>query len=85
MIRMHKLLLFPLLLVLSVTVRAEMTFGPGPEGTGHTLDAIVAVVNDDVITRRELDVAVAQIERQLQQKRCLSQPGLSSKNRCWNG
>ncbi len=69
MIRMHKLLLFPLLLVLSVTVRAEMTFGPGPEGTGHTLDAIVAVVNDDVITRRELDVAVAQIERQLQQKK----------------
>ena len=35
MIRMHKLLLFPLLLVLSVTVRAEMTFGPGPEGTGQ--------------------------------------------------
>ena len=69
MIRMHKLLLFPLLLVLSVAVRAEMTFGPGPEGAGSALDAIVAVVNDDVITRRELDVAVAQIERQLQQKK----------------
>ncbi len=69
MIRMHKLLLFPLLLALSVAVRAEMTFGPGPEGAGSALDAIVAVVNDDVITRRELDAAVAQIERQLQQKK----------------
>ena len=69
MIRMNKLLLFPLLLLLSVAVRAEMTFGPGPESAGSALDAIVAVVNDDVITRRELDAAVAQIERQLQQKK----------------
>jgi len=69
MIRMNKLLLFPLLLLLSVAVRAEITFGPGPEAAGSALDAIVAVVNDDVITRRELDAAVAQIERQLQQKK----------------
>ena len=67
---MNKLLLLPLLLLLSVAVRAEeMTFGPGPEAAGSTLDAIVAVVNDDVITRRELDAAVAQIEHQLQQKK----------------
>jgi peptidyl-prolyl cis-trans isomerase SurA len=70
MIRMNKLLLLPLLLLLLTGPgRAEMAFGPGPEAAGSTLDAIVAVVNDDVITRRELDVAVAQIERQLQQKK----------------
>ena len=66
---MNKLLLFPLLLLLSVAVRAEITFGPGPEAAGSALDAIVAVVNDDVITRWELDAAVAQITRQLQQKK----------------
>ena len=70
--RMNKLLLLPLLLLLLLltgTAPAEMTFGPGPEDAGSSLDAIVAVVNDDVITRRELNAAVAQIERQLQQKK----------------
>ncbi len=72
MIRMNRLLLLPLLpllLLLTGPAQAEITFGPGPEDAGSTLDAIVAVVNDDVITRRELDAAVAQIERQLQQKK----------------
>ncbi len=77
MIRMNPLLLLPLLrlsllpllLLLTAPTQAEITFGPGPEDAGSTLDAIVAVINDDVITRRELDAAVAQIERQLQQKK----------------
>lgn len=74
MIRMNKPL-FPLLLLclllftLPVPGRTQLVFGPGPEGPGNALDAIVAVVNDDVITRRELDAAIAQIERQLQQKK----------------
>ncbi|MFO1371367.1 MAG: peptidylprolyl isomerase [Candidatus Competibacteraceae bacterium] len=49
--------------------RAELVFGPGPEDPGSALDAIVAVVNDDVITRRELDATMTTIERQLQQKK----------------
>jgi peptidyl-prolyl cis-trans isomerase SurA len=74
MIRMNPLLLLPLLLLLTDPAQAEMAFGPGPEAAGSTLDAIVAVVNDDVITRRELDAAVAQIERQLQQKKVAIPP-----------
>lgn len=72
MIRITKLfpsLLLCLLSVLATPGRTELVFGPGPEGPGNALDAIVAVVNDDVITRRELDAATAQIERQLQQKK----------------
>lgn len=77
MIRMNKLLLLPLLLLLLTgTAQAEMTFGPGPEDAGSALDAIVAVVNDDVITRRELNAAVVQIERQLQQKKVPIPPRL---------
>lgn len=73
MIRTNPLLFALLLLclqsVLATPGRTELVFGPGPEGPGNALDAIVAVVNDDVITRRELDAATAQIERQLQQKK----------------
>jgi len=75
MIRMNKPLfpLLPLLLcllsALPVPGRTQLVFGPGAEGPGNALDAIVAVVNDDVITRRELDAAVAQVERQLRQKK----------------
>ena len=47
----------------------QMVFGPGPEGAASTLDAIVAVVNDDVITRRELETATAQIQQQMEQKK----------------
>lgn len=73
MIRMNKLL-FSLMLglplcALPVPGQTQLVFGPGPEGATSTLDAIVAVVNDDVITRRELEAATAQIQRQLQQKK----------------
>lgn len=72
MMRMNKLLsplIFSLwLLPLSVPARADLQFGPGPEGAGQTLDVIVAVVDSDVITRRELDAATARIERQLRQR-----------------
>jgi len=61
MIRMNKpfysLMLCFFLFVPPISGHAELTFGPGPEEPGNALDAIVAVVNDDVITRRELDVA----------------------------
>ncbi len=70
---MNKLLfpltLYLLLSILSVCSRAELTFGPGPEAAGSALDAIVAVVDDDVITRRELDAATARIEAQLRQRK----------------
>jgi peptidyl-prolyl cis-trans isomerase SurA len=73
MIRMNKLL-FPLMLCLPLVAlpvpgQTQLVFGPGPEGATSTLDVIVAVVNDDVITRRELETATAQIQRQLQQKK----------------
>jgi peptidyl-prolyl cis-trans isomerase SurA len=73
MIHMNKLL-FSLMLCLLLSVpplsgRTQLVFGPGPEGPGDALDAIVAVVNDDVITRRELEAATAVIERQLRQRK----------------
>lgn len=49
-------------------------FGPGPESPANNLDAIVAVVNDDVITRRELNAAMATVERQLRQKKVALPP-----------
>ncbi len=66
--------LFPLLLglplyTLPIPGQTQIVFGPGPEGATSALDTIVAVVNDDVITRRELEAATAQIQRQLQQKK----------------
>ncbi len=78
MARMNKLLfslmLCLLLFAFSITGRAQLTFGPGPEGAGSTLDVIVAVVNDDVITRRELDAATARIEAQLRQRKVPAPP-----------
>ena len=62
------LILSLILSILPVTGQAELQFGPGPEGAGQTLDVIVAVVDSDVITRRELDAATARIERQLRQR-----------------
>jgi peptidyl-prolyl cis-trans isomerase SurA len=66
-------LLFPLMLCLLFfappSVGADLAFGPGPEATGSALDAIVAVVDDDVITRRELDAATARIEAQMRQRK----------------
>ena len=68
-IKRSLLILCLLLCTLPIPGQTELEFGPGPEGATSTLDTIVAVVNDDVITRRELDAATAQIERQLQQKK----------------
>lgn len=68
------LMLCLLLSTFSIPSRAELTFGPGPEGAGNTLDVIVAVVNDDVITRRELDTATTQIEAQLRQRKVPAPP-----------
>jgi peptidyl-prolyl cis-trans isomerase SurA len=69
---MNKLLsplLFSLLLfTLAVPGHAELRFGPGPEGAGQTLDVIVAVVDDNVITRRELNAATARAISQLRQR-----------------
>lgn len=47
---------------------AALTFGPDSETPGTQLDVIVAVVNDDIITRRELDEAIATIEQRLRRK-----------------
>ena len=73
MARMNKLLsllmLCLLLPALSIASSAELTFGPGPEAAGSALDAIVAVVDDDVITRRELNAATARIEAQMRQRK----------------
>lgn len=83
-------LLFPLMLclllsALSTSSRADLPFGPGPEATGSALDAIVAVVDDDVITRRELDAATTRIEAQLRQRKAPIPPGPCWKSRCWIG
>ncbi len=47
---------------------AALVFGPDSETPGAQLDVIVAVVNDDIITRRELDEAITTIEQRLRQK-----------------
>lgn len=57
------------LLILPTIGLAQLTFGPGPEQPNSALDSIVAVVNNDIITRRELEAATAQIQRQIQQKK----------------
>ncbi|MEI2742861.1 MAG: peptidylprolyl isomerase [Candidatus Competibacter sp.] len=69
-----KKLLYSLMLCLlasaaPVSGSAQLVFGPGPEAPGSALDAIVAVVNDDVITRRELNEGIGLIERQLRQRK----------------
>ena len=73
MARMNKLLPFLILCLLlsalPISSRAELAFGPGPEAAGNALDVIVAVVDDDVITRRELDAATARIEAQMRQRK----------------
>lgn len=76
MTRMNKPLFFLLLslCVLPVPGQAQLVFGPGPEGTASTLDVIVAVVNDDVITRKELDAAISLVERQMRQNKASIPP-----------
>jgi peptidyl-prolyl cis-trans isomerase SurA len=41
---------------------------PGPKQQGTLIDSVVAVVNDDVITRHELDERVREVVRQLQKQ-----------------
>ena len=50
----------------SVLAWAQLQFGPGPSEPGSALDEIVAVVNDDIITRQELDRALREARQQLQ-------------------
>ncbi len=45
-----------------------LVFGPDAETSGTPLDVIVAVVDDDIITRHELDAAIQRIERRARQK-----------------
>ena len=67
--RLLSFLLYLPLVILPAIGQTQLVFGPGPEGTGSALDAIVAVVNDDVITRRELEAATATIKIQLRQQK----------------
>ena len=67
--RLLSFLLYLPLVILPATGQTQLVFGPGPEGTGSALDAIAAVVNDDVITRRELEAATATIKIQLRQQK----------------
>lgn len=46
----------------------QLVFGPDDKSEANNLDSIVAVVDDDLISRSELDAAMATIERQLQKK-----------------
>jgi hypothetical protein len=89
MVRMntfYSLMLCPAAGCAVFAVGAELTFGPGPEGAGSTLDVIVAVVNDDVITRRELDAATAfGSKRSCDSARCRFRLAQCWNNRCWNG
>ena len=88
MTRMNKLACFLLylpLVILPATGQTQLVFGPGPEGTGSALDAIAAVVNDDVITRRELEAATATIKIQLRQQKVRSRPIRCWRTKCWNG
>lgn len=59
-------LLACLLLLCSPPLAAQ--FGPNTESHTDTLESIVAVVEDDVVTRGELDQAVAVVRSQLRQR-----------------
>ena len=47
---------------------AQAQFGPDRKSNSQLLDGIVAVVDDDIITRRELNTAVSQTRRRLRQR-----------------
>jgi peptidyl-prolyl cis-trans isomerase SurA len=61
------LMLWRLSLIFAVLVlppvQAQLKFGPGDEAPGSQLDGIVAIVDDDIITRSELDAAVSLAKR----------------------
>lgn len=45
-------------------IQAQLKFGPGDEAPGSELDSIVAIVDDDIITRSELNAAIGVVRRQ---------------------
>ena len=60
-------LVFLVAILLSAS-NALAQFGPDRSARSDTLDSIVAVVNDDIITRSELTVAIARVTQQLQRR-----------------
>ncbi len=56
---------FLLTLGLAPAPAQEITFGPGETGRTEPLDRIVAVVDDDIITRSELESSLASVVGQL--------------------
>lgn len=63
-----KLLIIPLLFLSLLTMPALAQFGPGPRPPGTSLDSIVAVVEDDIITLRELDLALERVQNQIRRR-----------------
>lgn len=68
-----------LIMSLSVgTAAAQLVYGPGPgakpQAAGDPLDNIVAVVNEDIITRRELNAALADARQQINQRKSPAPP-----------
>lgn len=57
-----------LLLAGATTVSAQIRFGPDSTSAGEQLDTIVAVIDDDVITRAELDQALGDARQQLRSR-----------------
>ena len=62
------LLLFALLAIALQTNDALAQFGPDRSARSDSLDSIVAVVNDDIITRSELTTAIARVTQQLNRR-----------------
>ncbi|MFO1351192.1 MAG: peptidylprolyl isomerase [Gammaproteobacteria bacterium] len=60
------------------TAAAQLVYGPGPgakpQAAGDPLDNIVAVVNEDIITRRELNAALADARQQINQRKSPAPP-----------
>jgi len=57
------------LILFGAPVTAQLQFGPGKSDPGDTLDMIVAVVNNDVITQRELNRAIVDARGQLGERK----------------
>lgn len=66
---MWKRLLISLWLgAIGVAEAQELQFGPGPSSPGESLDNIIAVVDNDIITRSELESELVGIRRQLESR-----------------
>lgn len=65
---MQRLIFLIISFLLIPAVPAQpLTFGPGAAAPGARLDGIVAVVDDSIITRSELERALAAVQRQIAQ------------------